>query len=219
MGMSTIGFIMVGPGEINKPANLDEIVEKQQELVAMVQATLLAAQCQGEDDFQNAFSEWLHAQGLPPDREKELEQVVQEAKKALPADTDPDEQPSRFFEEWANASGRAAASMVTYDLTQQLAEALDMLNIKEDGMSVVHPAAPDEFRSLSQMEALIKWYINEWNAAYTYRDTAVRPMPGDTSKKIVFAGGQTWGDEPEGGGYLLLKGLEVSGLADALGIE
>ena len=51
------------------------------------------------------------------------------------------------------------------------------------------------------------------------RDTVVRGDPDDPDKILAFAGGMSWGDDPEGEGYLQLKRLLASGLGKYLGIR
>ncbi len=63
-----------------------------------------------------------------------------------------------------------------------------------------------------------KWvddFIDFWENTFA-RDTADR-FYGD--KKIIFAGEATWGDEPDGYGYTLLKTLVMLNVTDIFGIE
>lgn len=51
------------------------------------------------------------------------------------------------------------------------------------------------------------------------RDSMGRIDPDDPTKVIVFAGDATWGDEPNGYGYTLLKKIIQTGLDDVFGIR
>ncbi len=51
------------------------------------------------------------------------------------------------------------------------------------------------------------------------RDVASRPDPGDPKEQLLFAGAPSWGDEPEGVGYKLLREAFRLNVAAALGIR
>lgn len=51
------------------------------------------------------------------------------------------------------------------------------------------------------------------------RDCASRADPDDPKQVLVFAGRETWGDEPDGSGYLYLKELLSLGVAETFGIR
>jgi hypothetical protein len=51
------------------------------------------------------------------------------------------------------------------------------------------------------------------------RDTCSREDPDNPHKKLVYAGEMSWGDEPQGQGYQMLKRALAWGFAEALGIR
>lgn len=50
-----------------------------------------------------------------------------------------------------------------------------------------------------------------------YRDCASRNISDD--EFVLFCGEMTWGDEPEGGGYQLIKGIHKMGIEEELGLR
>lgn len=51
------------------------------------------------------------------------------------------------------------------------------------------------------------------------RDTAKRDDPDDSDQQIVIAGEPSWGDEPSGYGYQMLKASNLLGVTPLLGIR
>ncbi len=51
------------------------------------------------------------------------------------------------------------------------------------------------------------------------RDCASRIDPDDPTQLLVFAGRETWGDEPDGCGYQYMKELLSLGIAETFGIR
>ena len=51
------------------------------------------------------------------------------------------------------------------------------------------------------------------------RDASMRTNPDDPKRVLVFAGELSWGDEPDGTGYLALRDAERLGLLDFFGIR
>lgn len=51
----------------------------------------------------------------------------------------------------------------------------------------------------------------------SYRDCASRTISDD--EFVLFAGEMTWGDEPEGGGYGVLKDIHMMGIVEELGLR
>lgn len=51
------------------------------------------------------------------------------------------------------------------------------------------------------------------------RDCTSRVDPDDPKQLLVFAGCETWGDEPDGSGYLYMKELLSLGIAETFGIR
>lgn len=63
--------------------------------------------------------------------------------------------------------------------------------------------------------AAVQEFVDFWNDPGC-RDTTWRLSFG---RKIVFAGDQTWGDEPEGYGYTQVKKAHIYGFATVIGLE
>lgn len=57
--------------------------------------------------------------------------------------------------------------------------------------------------------------VTEYNRGLDYRDVAERRYK---NKLIIFAGGMSWGEEPEGYGYQFFKRVNNWGLLELLGI-
>ena len=51
------------------------------------------------------------------------------------------------------------------------------------------------------------------------RDSSCRTLPGNKRRKVWFAGEMSWGDEPDGFGYLTMKRADMAGLLSIFGIE
>lgn len=51
------------------------------------------------------------------------------------------------------------------------------------------------------------------------RDTAWRPHPDNSDEVLLFCGGGSWGDEPDGLGYSVMKTITLLGLEATLGIR
>jgi hypothetical protein len=76
----------------------------------------------------------------------------------------------------------------------------------------VFSATPEE------LAKIVKGFVDDWNKPH-YRDMASRPDPDDRNRKVVLAGELSWGDEPEGAGYQLLKRAFGLGIAQSLGVK
>ena len=64
--------------------------------------------------------------------------------------------------------------------------------------------------------------IREWIEWWTHqdsRDTCSRSDPDNPRQQLVYAGEMSWGDEPSGRGYQMLKKAFAWGFAEALGIR
>ena len=66
--------------------------------------------------------------------------------------------------------------------------------------------------------SMVDTFVSGWNDP-CFRDTACRGDPDDPDGKIVVAGERSWGDEPTGSGYQLLKKGFALGIAQELGIR
>jgi len=76
----------------------------------------------------------------------------------------------------------------------------------------VFSATPEE------LARIVQGFVDDWNKPY-YRDMASRPDPDDRNRKVVVAGELSWGDEPDGAGYQLLKRAFGLGIAQSLGVK
>jgi hypothetical protein len=86
----------------------------------------------------------------------------------------------------------------------------DFLRNECDGEEILVNVTPKDVRTtLVQL-------VDLWNGGNVARDQSYRFWK---NRRIVVAGEMSWGDEPEGYGYQLLKRARAMGLLDALGIE
>ena len=69
-----------------------------------------------------------------------------------------------------------------------------------------------------QPEKLVEEFLELWHGGS--RDSDSRAIPKDKLKrKVVFTGDMSWGDEPDGYGFTMLKRADQSGLLDIYGVE
>jgi hypothetical protein len=86
----------------------------------------------------------------------------------------------------------------------------DFLRNECDGEEILVNVTPKDVR-----ETLVQ-LVDLWNGDERPHDLAYRLWK---NRRIVVAGEMSWGDEPEGYGFQLLKRAQAMGLLDALGIE
>ena len=67
-------------------------------------------------------------------------------------------------------------------------------------------------------EATIREFVDWWHAIASC-DTCERQDPDDARQKLVYAGDMSWGDDPDGHGYQMLKRAFAWGFAEALGVR
>jgi hypothetical protein len=67
-------------------------------------------------------------------------------------------------------------------------------------------------------EAEIREFVDWWHGMGG-RDTCCRTDPDNPREMLVFAGDMSWGDEPDGYGYQMLKRAHTWGVAEALGLR
>jgi len=67
-------------------------------------------------------------------------------------------------------------------------------------------------------EPIIREFVDWWRAQDS-RDTCSRQDPDNPKQLLVFAGEMSWGDEPDGRGYKMLRQAFAWGFAGALGIR
>ena len=72
--------------------------------------------------------------------------------------------------------------------------------------------------TLEDLAKIVQGFVDDWNKPH-YRDMASRPDPDDRNRKVVVAGELSWGDEPDGAGYQLLKRAFGLGIAQSLGVK
>ena len=66
----------------------------------------------------------------------------------------------------------------------------------------------------SSIRAFVEWWQH-----IEGRDTCSREDPDDPGQKLVYAGDMSYGDEPDGQGYQMLKQAIAWGYAEALGVR
>jgi hypothetical protein len=64
----------------------------------------------------------------------------------------------------------------------------------------------------------VRDFAANWNKS-GFRDMSSRDDPGDRGRKVVVAGELSWGDEPSGGGYQMLKKAFGLGITQLLGVS
>jgi hypothetical protein len=74
-----------------------------------------------------------------------------------------------------------------------------------------------ELKSEAEVVEYVRKLVSDWPP--DFRDVASRQDPERDTDLLVFAGDMSYGDEPDGGGYQLLKTILGLGIADALGIR
>ena len=67
-------------------------------------------------------------------------------------------------------------------------------------------------------QADIREFVDWWHTL-DCRDACSRIDPDDPRQKLVYAGEMSWGDEPEGRGYQMLKRAWAWGFTEALGLR
>ncbi len=77
-------------------------------------------------------------------------------------------------------------------------------------------ALKDEFRNADIAHQFLDRLIKFWDNPYMAGDSASRIVG---YKRVVFSGASTWGDEPQGTGYQLLKRVHRLGIAPMLKLE
>lgn len=75
--------------------------------------------------------------------------------------------------------------------------------------------------TLKELAKEVQEFIDGWNSG-EFRDMSSREDPDnecDNDRKVVVAGEMSWGDEPDGLGYQLLKKAFGLGIAQLLGVQ
>ena len=76
----------------------------------------------------------------------------------------------------------------------------------------------DDVRFIKDTKKFVEGFMDFWDSP-SFRDSTYRTYgKGKSQVKIVFAGEMSWGDEPQGLGYEILRMAGMSGLLDIFGI-
>jgi hypothetical protein len=71
----------------------------------------------------------------------------------------------------------------------------------------------------ASLPAFVEEFLEFWNGGGS-KDSAGREVQcGGETCRVIFAGEPSWGDEPDGHGYHLLKRAMLSGLSDLVGLH
>mgnify|MGYP006969383108 CR=1 FL=1 len=92
----------------------------------------------------------------------------------------------------------------------------------EEVLQLLARLSPERDVPRRRQRAHLNRYLRELLRAWPpegCRDAAVLTDPDDPTQVLVFAGEMTWGDEPQGEAFLLLKQLAHSGIGEAVGIR
>lgn len=75
-------------------------------------------------------------------------------------------------------------------------------------------------RRIAEMDVagFVDTFIRWWNNGHQSYDTNSRWDPDDNDKVLVFAGASSWGDEPDGEGYTMLRDADRLGVLAACNI-
>ncbi len=68
-----------------------------------------------------------------------------------------------------------------------------------------------------ELAKAVQEFVEAWNDS-CFRDTSYRIDPDKPDRKVVVAGELSWGDEPDGFGYQMLKKAFGLGIAQRLGV-
>lgn len=99
-----------------------------------------------------------------------------------------------------------------FDIPPAVDDAMRMLGI-EDVLDLEWVAELDEGAAAAVVDNL----LDAWHRKF--RDVVVREDPDDEDSAIVFAGCMSWGDEPDGSGYLAIRNALALGLGGVFGIR
>ena len=123
--------------------------------------------------------------------------------------------PRRITKKARNAALSAFKKLLTEPWNCGNCSALIEPDDQSEGQCYECGAALPDLKSAAEDPAeFIDALIADWPP--TFRDCANRDYAG---KVIVFAGDRSWGDRPDGAGYLYLERLLASGVSKELGIE
>jgi hypothetical protein len=72
--------------------------------------------------------------------------------------------------------------------------------------------------TLEDLAKMVQGFVDDWNKP-SFRDMATRQDPDHPDRKVVIAGDMSWGDEPDGAGYQMLKRAFGLSIAQFLGVK
>jgi hypothetical protein len=97
------------------------------------------------------------------------------------------------------------------DYKSLVEQALDACGYEVEAQHVFS-ATPEE------LAKIVRDFVGGWNKP-NHRDTAWREDPDKPERKVVIAGELSWGDEPDGAGYQMLKRAFGLSIAQFLGVR
>lgn len=78
---------------------------------------------------------------------------------------------------------------------------------------------PDPGECLTKRaKEVVKEFLSWWSDPYD-RNTAYVTDPDDPAKRILFTGGESWGDSPDNEGFRMCRMAEVVGFGGCLGLN
>lgn len=138
----------------------------------------------------------------------------------------------QFYGAWADVMEACEEAGTTFDNSAEgknLKRRFPREGVPSDMWFTVEGMDADYARSLMLCEAddenleervrqLVEKFKSFWRDG-GYRDTVWRVDPDDSTRVLVFAGELSWGDEPSGAGYQLLKDADQYGILEVYGIR
>lgn len=148
---------------------------------------------------------------VSPERKQEIAQRLQElvdwARDNLPANYDEAEE---FLAQCGQEQLPACVdSMWAASYPEEFLQMLEQLTPEGE---------TDPAKSRDHLLGYIDGLVEAWPPEGC-RDVSSAIDPDDSTQVLVFAGEMTWGDEPQGEGFQLLKRLAHSGIGEAVGIR
>jgi hypothetical protein len=78
---------------------------------------------------------------------------------------------------------------------------------------------PDDSECLNKKsKEVVDNFVTWWTDPYD-RSTACIVDPDDSNKRIIFTGGESWGESPDNEGYNMCRLAEVVGFGECLGLN
>ena len=108
-----------------------------------------------------------------------------------------------------------------FNSAEQLRASPDYQSLIQDVLNHCDHAVESRYVFAGTPQSLaveIQEFADGWNKG-CFRDMAARQDPDNPARQIVVAGDMSWGDEPDGLGYQLLKKAFGLGIAQLLGVQ